>query len=377
MKKPELSTEELEEILQQLPSIRDRRTVAEIYESLQLNKLNKKKIKYWSTPVLTGIAALLIIAFISPYFFEQLKENATDESKYSAIQQPEEENNGATLFGNEQKELSKDNNEKTFVIKNEESNNMITVAFPDKETKTVVPLSIEGTQGENRAEQINDILKTFNDDELGLNTVALKGITMSISHENPAEVIVNLEKPETLDSLKDETLFNQIISESLRWQGFEEVKFYTHGKPGIALKGGERIEYLKLNQAEKKGYFIFEDNEKAEKLLAPSNNQYDSIIDAFKAMEKEMSAQNLKPSILDDFSDITVKADGNILNVNFKDGVSFENSDPYIMMLEAILLTAKDFGYESVKFNGIDIGRIGKMDVTKSVEVPYSPNPVK
>ncbi|UOK56899.1 hypothetical protein MGI18_19400 [Bacillus sp. OVS6] len=46
-------------------------------------------------------------------------------------------------------------------------------------------------------------------------------------------------------------------------------------------------------------------------------------------------------------------------------------------MLEAILMTAKEFGYENVKFEGINVDRVGDMNVTEAVPVPFSPNPVE
>lgn len=380
MKKPDLSNEELEEILRRLPPVRDQRGAAQVYQSIQLNEIKRKKIKYVSTPLLVSVIALFILALISPYFSKQFKEsNMSEQHELSSnSSQPSLENDYKAATLSEEKSRSVvDETVKTFVIRNEESDRTVTVAFPDKGSKTIVPLSVEGNSNENKVGQINDILETVNHEELGLNVNPLKGVQMNISGDNSDEVIVNVEDPHTITSFIDKASFYKLMSESLRWQGVREVKFYTNGKPGIEFDDHKKIEHMKLKQIENKGYFIFEVGHKSKKLLVPSSDPYDSILDALTAMKKDISTENLKPSILKNISNIEVNTNGKQVNIMFKDASSFEDSEPYIMMLEAILLTAKDFGYESVKFNGIGIDHVGQMDVTKPINVPYSPNPIK
>ena len=87
--------------------------------------------------------------------------------------------------------------------------------------------------------------------------------------------------------------------------------------------------------------------------------------------------KNLGPSILPSITISNVVENGEELQISFGSDAHFENSEPYILMLEAILLTAKDFGMKRVSFQGINVSQIGNIDVTKPVDVPYSPNPYK
>ncbi|MEH7224240.1 hypothetical protein V7112_10590, partial [Bacillus sp. JJ1566] len=70
-----------------------------------------------------------------------------------------------------------------------------------------------------------------------------------------------------------------------------------------------------------------------------------------------------------------IKEDGTNLEVHFSEEAVLENSDNYILMLDAIMLTAKEFNFDSVTFYG-NIDQIGNVKFGERTKVPLAPNPL-
>lgn len=385
MKRPEWNDEQIEQLIHQLPPIKDSRTAEDIYQSIQLKSRSRKQPITWMAPVLASAAALLLVALISPYFINQLmNNNSGQQNESSSFSEDAKMDQGTPEESSLMAEESTEANQKmefslsqqTFVTKQEESQGIVTIAFADGNAQNVIPISVEGDANQNKVEQIRDLIPTIDLEKLGLEKNLLKDFDFNVSKENPTDIIVTYSGEGSISSSAQDLILQTMINETFRWQEFEEAKLYTKNQPGIDFGNTGTFEFLPIKKNQKKAYFLYQLSDETAKLLAPSPNAYDTIDEAIQQMTKGIPKQSLKPSIVPNISISNVVENGEELQISFDPNAQFENSEPYILMLEAILLTAKEFGMKRVSFQGINVSQIGNIDVTKPIDVPFSPNPL-
>ncbi|MFV2050905.1 hypothetical protein ACEWK1_26530, partial [Metabacillus sp. YM-086] len=212
-------------------------------------------------------------------------------------------------------------------------------------------------------------------DELGPVSFELKNSELS-SKEDPEEVYIDYKGEGGITSSSAEVMFKETIQETFRWIGVKRANLSTNGKEGIEFGNTGLVTEIDISQIRKKAYLIYQHDKNTKKLLVPSPEPLKTMIEAIDLMKNGIPAYNLSPSIGNNII-INVSENENQLNIEFNENKDIKNNEQSIMMLESLLLTAKDFGYKTVKFNGISEERIGVMNVTKPIEVPYSPNPIK
>ncbi|MFC0271560.1 GerMN domain-containing protein [Metabacillus herbersteinensis] len=384
MKKSEWNDAQIEQLLHQLPPIKDSRKAEDIYQSIQLKSQNRKQPRTWMAPVLASAVALLLVALISPYFINQLMNgNGSQQQESASLSEEAKMDKGSSeessLMADESSEVEPKMelalSQQTFVTKQEESQGIVTIAFADKVDQNVIPISVQGDATQNKVEQIQNLIPTIDFKKLGLESNLLKDFDFNVSKENPNDIIVTYSGEGSITSSTQDLILQTVINETFRWQEFKVAKLYTKNQAGIDFGNTGYKESLPIKKEQQKAFFLYQLNNETAKLLAPSPNSYDSINEAIQQMTKGIPEQSLKPSVVPNISISNVVEDGEELQISFDSDVQFENSEPYILMLEAILLTAKEFGIKRVSFQGINISQIGNIDVTKPVDVPYSPNP--
>lgn len=391
MKRQKWNEEQLEQLLKQLPSVKDKKTSEEIYQSIQFKQQKNNTSKTWIAPTIATVSALFIFAMISPFLFQNInpnEESAKDIAssseqhvkmeKYSAkdseISEAKLEQESTIEQSTLDKKAILSDGQETFVTSISEAEETLTVGFTDGNAQNIIPISVNINENQDKIEQIEDIIPEINTEELGLIGYELSSTEFS-DKENTEEIKIEYKgKPKLLGV--NEGLFQEAIVETFRWLNFKKARLYTNDKEGIEFSHSGLKTELDLKQESKKAYFLYQYDEHTPKLLVPSKDQYASIDKAIEAMQKGLPDQNLKPTIMNNIATIGIKENGEQLEVEFKQGTLFENSESTIIMLESILLTAKEFGYKTVQFKEMNIDKIGVMDVTKPIEVPFSPNPI-
>jgi hypothetical protein len=96
----------------------------------------------------------------------------------------------------------------------------------------------------------------------------------------------------------------------------------------------------------------------------------DSPEAAFLEMQKDIPTHGLTASIPDDFQIEKVLPDDRNLIIYVKKGSSFPENKEIMYALEGILLTAKDFGFETVEIKDAASENIGPFSLTKVIDVP-------
>lgn len=380
MKRREWNEEQLEELLQKLPPVKDTRSAEDIYQNIKGKQL-KKKSRGWIVPAVATIAALLLFVFISPSLFRNAtiyEESAMD--RHAATEDSVELESGMSEAKLTQEKTfnlqeTKNKEQETFVTKASEEDEIITVGFTDGNAQNILPISVEVNHNQEKLEQLEDIKPELFTEELGPISYELRN-TEFIDEGNPEEITVEYKGEPSLTSSATDILYQNALIETFRWLNFKRVKLYTNNHVGINFGQSGPKEALEVKQENKKAYFLYQFDEHTSKLLVPSPEPYESIEAAIEVMKQGMEERHLQPTIIKGIEAIEIKGKGDHLEVEFRPDIEFQDSEPYIIMLEAILLCAKEFGYRTVQFKGIDIDQIGVMDMAKPIEVPFSPNPI-
>ena len=391
MKKREWNEEQLQQLLQQLPSVRDKQSKKELYQNIYYKVQYKKKKRIWVAPTVATIAVLFILALISPLLFQSItstnEENAMDMASTSSSESTKAENNSGQELqmaessiaedrNNEKVELSrKEIEQETFVTDADDSANFITVGLTDESLQNIIPVSFKEEAGKEELDQI----ETFNPDKFAekLGPLRIALTNTDLEEENNNEIIINYKSDNgSITGSGSEVAYKESIIETFRWLGYKKANLFTNGVEGIEFSNYGQEEELEITETRNKAYLVYQYDESKAKLLVPSPESLPTIEEAIAIMKKGIDEQELKPSIQEHIGQIDIKEDGERLEIDFNQNANVENNEESIIMLESILLTAKDFGYETVQFNGTKEKEIGVMDVSRPLEVPFSPNPI-
>lgn len=173
------------------------------------------------------------------------------------------------------------------------------------------------------------------------------------------EETINIDIPENSQLLLQDSLFLNVIQETFKYQDIEKVTFTSGGKEGADFSHLGFLKEVKINKIGKKAYFIYQANKNSRRLLVPSNSEFPSIAVALEEMKKAEGDPSILPSIPPNMKWERLETQGGKIVIELSQGTKFQNNDDYFMTLEAILFTAKDFGYKNVEFKNANIDAIG------------------
>ncbi|WP_078432746.1 hypothetical protein [Metabacillus halosaccharovorans] len=391
MKKREWNEEQLQQLLQQLPSVRDKQSKKELYQNIYYKNQYKKKRRIWVAPTVATIAVLFILTLISPLLFQSItstnEESAMDMASTSSSESTKAENNSGQELQMAESSLAEDRDnenvensrkeieQETFVTDADNSANIITVGLTDESLQNIIPVSFKEEAGKEELDQI----ETFNPDKFAekLGPLRIVLTNTDLEEENNDEIIINYKSDNgSITGSGSEVAYKESIIETFRWLGYKKANLFTNGVEGIEFSNYGQEEELEITETRNKAYLVYQYDESKAKLLVPSPESLPTIEEAIDIMKKGIDEQELKPSIQEHIGEINIKEDGERLEIDFTQNANVENNEESIIMLESILLTAKDFGYKTVQFKGTKEKEIGVMDVSRPLEVPFSPNPI-
>lgn len=406
MKKPEWSDEQLEQMLSKMPQIRDSRNPHEIYRNISLKGNNKKKNR-WILPSFAMAAVALLLFLLVPSLMNDNLVNMSGE-KYSVDRGSEPEAVKAKAkqddATNQIMEFNQDKDAKSeariadysdaqqeYVVRHlEEDEVLLTygvtldyVTFP-----TVVSLVVK-SEGSNLVEQLEEYVPQFNE-------LVQKNTNWGID-EFPTDYFANFSEVIDQDGVKvvrvdiaDEiypesfasaqmTQFGTALN-SFRYllENFDHIELYRDGKYGIP-NGDWKVENsINIEKESHKAFLYFLREGSNHKILVPTFEKLENITEALEEMKKSYVNGDFKlnSTIPNSISVKEVNPVGDNLEITFETNAKLENNDTCILMLDAIMMTAKDFGYKTVTFKGA-IDQIGDITFGKPEPVPLAPNPIK
>jgi len=409
MKNSKWSDEQLEQMLSQMPGIKDKRKPQEIYQNITL-KMNKKKRKMWLVPTLASAAVVLLLFVLAPSFINNMNSSSFDSAEMAKEDTNitmDSENREAASKDNEsfstlQKEEEPQQNEEAGIFSFEEqpSNSYTVNSVGENEVlltygvylggvmfPSVVSVIVE-SNGENVVEQWQKTVPRVNEairqnKEWGIDEISnsyFEDFSEVVTKDNSKAVRVDVDNSVNTESFAtaEAAEFSHTIS-SFRYllEDYQHVELFQNNQQGISIGQSGIIEnYIDVEKDTKKAYLYYVNNHSDRKILALTFENFNTIEQALEAMkvEAKQGDYTLHPPIISEIKQI--KADGTNLEIHFSDDSVLENTDNYILMLDAIMLTAKEFNFEKVTFYG-NIDQIGNVRIGESVPVPLAPNPIQ
>ncbi|WP_400242069.1 GerMN domain-containing protein [Niallia sp. JL1B1071] len=388
MPKRKWNDEKIKQTLKQLPSIKDERNPEFIYHTIQMKKKSVRRTRV-SMPILATVCTMILLFIISQSFFDN-NESYDSESKVadnSAIMKAkisdEAEKNDIQNFdfANQQAEMASSSLAPTAIYQEDVGNyEVLTYPIPDENIQVIVPVSIL-VENPNHLSKFDLYVQNVNK-MIGVNKQLSNYFPISPElftyHLSDNNIEVDTKQELTNFGSHSEGFFNTLVQQQLQTIGAKKMVFYTDGKLGVKL-GNRKETTIEFKPLEKRAYFLLEDDESMQRpLYVPWEKPYDTIENAFDAMEDDIETHGLTASIPNtiDIDKVSEDEKKGQLIVHLSNESKMEEDQKTLYAIESILLTAKDFKYSTVKFENTKVEAVGEFQLTKELAVPVAANRV-
>lgn len=383
MKKSEWSDKELMELLKEMPKIEDYRHPRDIYQNLPIKR--RKKMP-WLLPGLATAAALLLFFILIPKLMDSNQfslDHAKQESTQEAKVAKENNDSSGTANGDTQKdqatimkkaELSNEKIAATAIyddVANDE--NVLTYWVPDDQTQNLVPVStiVSNSEGKDWLTLFNENMANLRETEWGLTDYY--PLKATLSYDKAKETVV-VDIPAGTQygqgSGNEISFINSLKNMAASNSTAQKIKFMTNSNLGFEA-GNNYYEEITVDQIKNHAYFLYYSDKSDLPFLVPSPEQYKDIKSALQAMGSSIETRQLQGITLG-INDVS--SSGQTLTISFNENSGMNNDQQTVWSFEAILLTAKEFGFEKVLVNNPPIDKLGPFDLTQEIKVPIAPN---
>ncbi|MDF0726179.1 hypothetical protein PY093_05560 [Cytobacillus sp. S13-E01] len=410
MKKSEWSDEQLEHFLKQMPIVKDNRNPHDIYQSIS-SKVRRKQKRSWIVPTLATASALFLMVLIGSSFLNQSnssdlfsnssQEGNANEARMFITNDAEDklaENSRAAKsedrdnFADTQITSMEPTTLESYVIRDFTNKKLFTFGIPDQTVQAVIPISvlIDNTNV-SHIDLLPDVVQKVNEklisSDYGLADFPLSRYSFSekLNKDESKNIILDFPKEMNAESFAsaESFAFWGSLAETFRWfdADYKEIEFYQAGKMGVSIgQSGVESTTYELNKAGKRAYFMYRPFENGRKFLVPYEVQGKSVTftDALETMKNDLENGTFKlnPTIFKNVNFKIDETDTDNVTITFTEETSLEDNDPFVFMIDAIMLTAKEFGYKSVTFENAKLEKIGTWDLSSKNDVPVAPNPI-
>lgn len=389
MKKSELSDKQLEELLRQMPAIRDHRHPRSIYQNLSI-KMKKRRYRTWFLPGIATISVLLLFLILAPYLLNGSSHSSTGESMdaksslrkvtdFSQDKKMTKMAKGDQYYShkNGQKQNLSEYKLKTAIYDNEVGKGrVLTYWIPDQQAHIYVPVSTIINKSDNQTwiDLFNQKMKNLNEKEWGLSDYYPINATLKLD-DSDNSVILDVPANHPYDQGSANEMFIEIMLRNISANDhIKKMKLTTNGQPGIMFGNDGEKKVIDVNIEKNRAYFFYFPNGKEIPFLVPSLETHKDMKAAMEAMRSDRQELGLQASLSSIMQFKSAEIKNKILYLSFVDHVKLINNPMTVYSYEAILLTAKEFGLESVKFENAPIKKLGPFDLSKENKVPIAPN---
>ncbi|WP_026573329.1 hypothetical protein [Bacillus sp. UNC438CL73TsuS30] len=389
MKKSEWSDKQLEELLRQMPKIKDHRNPRDIYQNLSLKSRKKPA---WVLPAIASAAAVLLILILIPKILvsNQISMDQADEKsskkmellsdkqeKPIEMKKGESSSKALDSTGTEKYGLMRGMNLNTAAYEGDVGNKkVLTYWIPDHQGQILIPVSTIVNRKNNQSwiSLFNEYMVQLKEEKWGLSDFYPMNATLSLNEKGDS-VNVDVPKDHPYGQGANETIFVNAIKKDISTNSLvKRIRFSTNRQPGIELGNYGHLEELNAENERQRAFFLYVPRNQDKPFLVPSQAKYNTLKAAFVAMKKDQSEGGLKASILPAIKFKKMLIRKNTLFLTLKEKSILEDSQNTIYSIEALLLTAKEFGIKSVFILNVPLKRVGNFDLTKEIKVPLAPN---
>ncbi|CAM3985965.1 hypothetical protein [Mesobacillus thioparans] len=409
MKKSQLSDKQLEDLLGQMPKIKDHRDSRDIYQNIAHRVEKRKKMPTWVIPG-AALAAVLFLAFIlSPGLmgnnFSEQKSMDSSSAKGekssmdmdtairddSANESAGEKENTLMMDSADRKEKTEEfakmdiTNPYESLISlypdefDPEITDVFTYAIPDQQARKVVPVSVTRSKetGKTWIQSYTETMPKLKEEEWGLAEYypmdaswsydeAKKTLTMDVKENHPYRY-----------GSAAEVMFVDSMTQNFSDVGIEKMLLTTEGNPGIELGNYGLKKELPLTPetTKRRAYLFLTVEGMPNPYLVPTKEQHKTIGEAFAQMWKGDETGYLSPSLPENFKLAKTESNDKVLEITLKDDTKLQ--EDFMPNLEAILMTASEFDYKGVRFTNANIDQLGPFNLKEILPLPLAPNKKK
>ncbi len=406
MKRSRWSDEQIEELLNQMPKIEDNRDKKEIYQNITV-KMNRRKQRFRMMPMVATAAAALLFFILAPNLLNwQISENKSmeDISNRSMTEQKVEQD---AKFDNSAKESEVEEAKESYDMSSyEESSDsgvgfkaltmmdgttalyeedvvgmeVLTYNIPDKNAQNVIPISVLVEKEENKTkfDLFEEYMGRLAEEDWGL--LDYYPLEADLHYEQENRVLTaNVPKAHSYsESTTKERILNYVLSSTMNDYNIDKIKLMTEGNPGIDFSHyGFQEEFVPVYSVGNHAYYFYYPNDTMTKpyIVPFIEKQMSSVTEALLEMKEAPQKNSLLASIPFEWDFETVEnPETKLLTLRFNNAPTMSNVESTVHTIEAILLTAKEFNYQAVKFENVSTDMIGRFNLHDELKVPVAAN---
>lgn len=392
--KEKVEDQELIKALRSLPDVIDETEKEHLYNRIT-NKMNdkepKRNHKKNMMPIFSIAAVFVIMLIIIPIIINQDEFfTADDKSLNQASYEMSDKQSVDSEYGSESQNDSADYGEKeelesrvmnapteSYIAQTINENELVIHAgLSDMQAQYVIPLSFI-VENEDELSLYYDQLATYlEEDEWGLSDYPFEGTSFDLNIEEH-EVKVTLPHDFKIgDGSASPYIFERILTTMFIPHGIEKVVFQTNSIEGVNLGPFGVVKEMALFDNGQASYKIYQlENNKRQFLIPIPHQEEKDITEAFAEMKVSEEDFNVFHSIPERLS-FEVEPNNKELIIRFTDGALLENDQEYNTMIEAMLMTAKVYGYDHIQFENTIVDQIGLYDLQQPISIPEAINPI-
>ncbi|MEB1805759.1 MAG: hypothetical protein LPK26_00290 [Bacillaceae bacterium] len=366
--KDNFDLEEFENKIRQLPKVEDHRSKDEIFQNIQ-KQMNvaepQKKRRSWLMPVLASATAAVLLLALIP----MILSNGSEE----ALPYAEEAEAGEMFMVDmdEALEEATETTERTVEYTNyisaiveghlQEDQRVVTIPFLDEQAMFIVPLSFIVRDDDTVLNQISRILEEYDPSTVGLLASPLNGVTI----EEVSKTTVSVNVPQVSGSANEFMLMESIKS-VIEPLGYERFNILVDGKRGVDFGHHGLVEEWPVTSSPS-GYTAYENSTGRTFLVVGGLGEVTGL--GFEDIVSLLASIN--PGI--DIEAIEKQSD-QAVSISFRQGTNLAILEEALMLVESILLTAKDFKIEEVEFKNAGVEELGPYQLNDRISTKIYPN---
>ncbi|HLQ97927.1 MAG TPA: hypothetical protein VK135_04500 [Candidatus Dormibacteraeota bacterium] len=376
--KYENDDEQLMKKLRQLPKIEDHGNKDELFQRISTQMVERKQQKsYRLAPILSTLIIAICIIAVIPVFIDLGRNANTLNDTAGNMASESAENHHVEMYStdkhmDEAEISSHDSDVESYVLQDVDYMTVVYGAVGDDQLQTVIPVTILTSGVNDLNAQYNHLDKYLETSDWGLNDYLLKHANFEIDLDK-AQVLVSFSDHFSIgEGSAYPRMFEKILAKMFMPYEIEKVVFDEE----IDLGAIGKVTELSLHDNGKENYKIFQADEHHRKFLVPLEmDDQVTIEEAILDMKKGDPAYHIQSTIPADVDFSFTKAEEELIITLTNDWV-FENEQKATTMIEAILMTAKSFGFKRVRFNEMSVDQIGPYQFSESITVPEAINPI-
>ncbi|MCP3032686.1 hypothetical protein LF817_15285 [Halobacillus sp. A1] len=362
------SDKEIEQILSDLPPITDSVSKNEYLRNIQLTmEGSSKKRLTWLLPGACSFAGLMILSLLFPTPLDEVSEVPLNEEPSLKNAPLEKTETFSTSSVEHLPGLDDEVSDRALVSSSMET--YVYRAVPDTSAQYIIPLSVPQNKGTEE-----EIIDKFSNSETGLGEDRLEKAEILIDEENREAVIVF---PDGFEGGGIKSSHTTI--ESIRWT----VAPYKVNSIRISNESGKGVPFHSKGELDsidpiKEGEYAFQlFNGSSRNFLIPfaseANGRFENVLSEMKKVQRN---ERTRSAIFEGLHFLKVEEMGETITLEF-DIEGSADSGELNTSVEAILVTAGQFGFDSVKFEHENLLMLGSYDISSELDVPEYTNPIE